>query len=121
MELGASEDWRTVLKAMTGETELSTEGILDYFSTLESFLRSETSKLLITESDMDISAPIIVGALVVFLSVMIIAMYCIKKHEMAPKILAVCGLSKNGSLDIVTDELPPRKSVGVETICEEKV
>lgn len=121
MALGASEDWRTVLKAITGETELSTDGILQYFSVLENFLRVENAKSSSLESDMDKSAPIIVGVLVVFLTLLIVAMYCIKKYNLGSGVLSVCGLSKNGSLDIVTNELSQRKSNDVEIIREEKV
>ncbi|CAH2211415.1 jg27917, partial [Pararge aegeria aegeria] len=45
MSLGASEDWRTVLATMTGESELSTKGILEYFAVLEEVLKEETAKL----------------------------------------------------------------------------
>lgn len=122
MALGASEDWRTVLKVMTGETELSSKGILEYFSELQDFLRTENAKLVRGEvGDMDQSAPIIVGSVVVLLTILIIILYCVKKHNVGSKVLSVCGLSKNGSLDIVTNDLPHGKSNEVEGISEEKV
>uniref|UniRef100_A0A2A4JLZ3 Angiotensin-converting enzyme n=1 Tax=Heliothis virescens TaxID=7102 RepID=A0A2A4JLZ3_HELVI len=122
MALGASEDWRTVLQAITGETELSTEGILQYFSELQKFLQEENIKLaMLSEGDMDQSAPIIVGAIVVLLTILIIVLYCVKKHDVGSKVFSVCGLSKNGSLDIVTNELPQGKSNEVDGISEDKV
>ncbi|XP_063827390.1 angiotensin-converting enzyme-like isoform X1 [Ostrinia nubilalis] len=122
MSLGASEDWRTVLKVMTGDTELSSAGILEYFSALRDFLKEENKNLLLAEvEDMDQSAPIIVGAVVVILTIIIIVIYCVRKHNVGGKVLSVCGLSKNGSLDIVTNETPQGKSNEVEGISEEKV
>ncbi|CAH1635734.1 unnamed protein product [Spodoptera littoralis] len=122
MALGASEDWRTVLQAMTGETELSTEGILQYFAELQTFLKEENIKLAaLTEGDMDQSAPIIVGAIVVLLTILIIVLYCVKKHDFGSKVFSACGLSKNGSLDIVTNELPQGKTNEVDGISEDKV
>lgn len=122
MALGASEDWRTVLYAITGETELSTNGILEYFSTLRDFLKEENLKLAkLDEEDMDQSAPIIVGALVVLLTIVIVVLYCLKKHKFGGRMFSVCGLSKNGSLDIVTNEVPQGKTNEVEGICEDKV
>ncbi|XP_028172807.1 angiotensin-converting enzyme-like isoform X2 [Ostrinia furnacalis] len=122
MSLGASEDWRTVLKVMTGDTELSSAGILEYFSALRDFLKEENKNLLLAEvEDMDQSAPIIVGAVVVILTIIIIVIYCVRKHNVGGKVLSVCGLSKNGSLDIVTNETPQGKCNEVEGISEEKV
>ncbi|CAH2981850.1 unnamed protein product [Chilo suppressalis] len=122
MSLGASENWRAVLQVMTGETDLDTAGILDYFSTLEEFLRSENSKVIKAEvEDMDQSAPTIVGAIVVLLILLIIILYFVKKYSLFRKLLSVCGLSKNGSLDIVTNELPQGKRSEVEGVSEDKV
>lgn len=121
MSLGASEDWRTVLRRMTGETELSTKGLLEYFSPLRTFLAAEIVKLSQTSSDMDQSAPIIVGIIVVILTLLIIILYCIKKYNVSGRILSVCGLSKNGSLDIVTNEISQRKTNDIVAINEEKV
>lgn len=111
MSLGASEDWRTVLQTITGETELSTKGILEYFSTLQDFLREENVKLAkIDDGDMDQSAPIIVGAIVLCLTILIVVMYCVKKHGgNGNTVFSICGLSKNGSLDIVTNEVPKER------------
>ncbi|XP_048000270.1 angiotensin-converting enzyme-like isoform X2 [Leguminivora glycinivorella] len=122
MSLGASQDWRTVLKAMTGETELSTKGFLEFFSTLQDFLKEENIKLAkVTEDDdMDQSAPIIVGVVVLCLTLFIVLMYCIKKHS-GTNVLSMCGLSKNGSLDIVTNETPQGKTNEIEGIVEDKV
>ncbi|CAG9787166.1 unnamed protein product [Diatraea saccharalis] len=122
MSLGASENWRDVLQAMTGETDLNTAGILEYFATLEEFLKAQNSKMVKAEvDDMDQSAPIIVGAIVVLLTLLIIILYCIKKYSAGSKVLSICGLSKNGSLDIVTNELPQGKRNEVEGISEDKV
>ncbi|XP_049870966.1 angiotensin-converting enzyme-like isoform X2 [Pectinophora gossypiella] len=122
MSLGASEDWRTVLKAITGETELSTKGILEYFSTLEEFLKKENVNLAkLDVNDMDQSAPIIVGAIVVLLTILIIVLYCVKKHDVGSRVFSVCGLSKNGSLDIVTNEVPQGKTNEIDGISEDKV
>ncbi|KAH9639370.1 hypothetical protein HF086_002059 [Spodoptera exigua] len=121
MALGASEDWRTVLQAITGETELSTEGILQYFAALQKFLKEENVKLAALNGDMDQSAPIIVGAIVVLLTILIIVLYCVKKHDFGSKVFSTCGLSKNGSLDIVTNELPQGKTNEVDGISEDKV
>lgn len=122
MSLGASEDWRTVLYTITGERELSTKGILEYFSALQKFLIEENAKLaLISAADMDQSAPIIVGAIVVLLTIVIIVLYCVKKHDVGSKVLSACGLSKNGSLDIVTNELPQEKTHEADGISEDKV
>lgn len=122
MSLGASEDWRKVLQVMTGETELSSAGILEYFAALQNFLKDENAKLIKAEvDDMDQSAPIIVGAIVVVLTIFIIAIYCVRKHNVGGRVLSVCGLSKNGSLDIVTNETPQGKTNDVEGISEEKV
>ncbi|XP_073952268.1 angiotensin-converting enzyme-like [Choristoneura fumiferana] len=123
MSLGASEDWRTVLQTMTGETELSTKGILEYFSALQDFLREENVKLAkIDDGDMDQSAPIIVGAIVLCLTILIIVMYCLKKHGGSGNtVFSICGLSKNGSLDIVTNEVPQGKTNEIDGIVEDKV
>lgn len=122
MSLGASQDWRTVLKAMTNETELSTKGILEYFSTLKEFLKEENTKLAkISVEDMDQTVPIIVGGIVVLLTLLIVGLYCVKKHDVGSRVFSVCGLSKNGSLDIVTNELSQNKDNDVEGICEDKV
>lgn len=121
MSLGASEDWATVLEAITGETELSTKGILEYFATLSDFLKEENAKLASEEEDMDQSAPIIVGSVVVLLTILIIILYCVKKHDIGSKMFSVCGLSKNGSLDIVTNEVPQGKANEIDGICEDKV
>lgn len=121
MSMGSKEDWRSVLKLMTGETELSTEGILEYFSMLGEFLHSQnlTNK---EDEDMDASVPIIVGIVVVLLTASIIILYCSKKHNVGGKIFSICGLSKNGSLDIVTNEMPrAKKSNDIEEIVEDKV
>ncbi|XP_004930682.1 angiotensin-converting enzyme isoform X1 [Bombyx mori] len=121
MALGASEDWNTVLETMTGERQLSTEGILEYFSILEDFLRKENLRLAAVVEDMDKSAPIVVGAIVVFLTVLIIVLYCAKKHDLGRKMRSFCGLTKNGSLDIVTNEVPQSKTNDIEGIVEDKV
>ncbi|XP_075976218.1 angiotensin-converting enzyme-like [Anticarsia gemmatalis] len=122
MALGASEDWRTVLYTITGERDLSTDGILQYFAELQKFLKEENIKLaMMGEGDMDSTAPIIVGAIVVLLTIVIIVLYCVKKHDVGSKVLSVCGLSKNGSLDIVTNELPQGKNNDVDGISEDKV
>ncbi|XP_045449170.1 angiotensin-converting enzyme-like [Melitaea cinxia] len=116
MSLGASEDWQTVLHTMTGETELSTKGILEYFSPLNDFLKQENAKLLADE-DMDKSAPIVVGIIVVILTVLMFIVYCVKKKDAISRLLSFCGFSKNGSLDIATNDLSQCKtndsSVGV--------
>lgn len=116
MSLGASEDWQTVLHKMTGETELSTKGILEYFSPLNDFLKQENAKLLADE-DMDKSAPIVVGIIVVILTVLMFIVYCVKKKDAISRLLSFCGFSKNGSLDIATNDLSQCKtndsSVGV--------
>lgn len=121
MSLGASEDWRTVLEAMTGERELSTEGILEYFSPLQTFLIDETAKLEMVNEDLDKSAPIVVGIIVIVLTCLMLLMYCIKKRDEVRKIFSLCGLSKNGSLDIVTNELSQVKSNEIHGISEDKV
>lgn len=122
MALGASEDWRTVLQAITGEKELSTEGILEYFSTLRDFLTEENIKLAKLDiEDMDQSTPIIVGAIVVLLTILVIVVYCVKKHKVGGRMFSICGLSKNGSLDIVTNEVPQGKTNEINDICEDKV
>ncbi|XP_045523797.1 angiotensin-converting enzyme-like isoform X2 [Pieris brassicae] len=121
MSLGASEDWRSVLEAMTGETELSTEGILEYFAPLQSFLTNETLKFERANEDLDKSAPIIVGIIVIVLTGLMLLLYCIKKRDKLRKLLSICGLSKNGSLDIVTNELSNNKSNEVHGISEDKV
>ncbi|XP_063544050.1 angiotensin-converting enzyme-like isoform X1 [Cydia strobilella] len=122
MSLGASQDWRKVLEAMTGETKLSTKGFLEYFSTLQDFLKEENIKLakVIEDDDMDQSAPIIVGVVVLCLTLLIVLMYCIKKRS-GTNVLSMCGLSKNGSLDIVTNEAPQGKTNEIEGIVEDKV
>lgn len=121
MSLGASKDWRTVLKTMTGESELSTKGILSYFAPLQDFLQTETSRLSTLDADMDKSAPMIVGAIAFFLFVLICVLYCVKKRDSARKMFSACGLSKNGSLDIVTNEMTPKKNIVVEGVSEDKV
>ncbi|XP_045496355.1 angiotensin-converting enzyme-like [Colias croceus] len=121
MSLGASEDWRTVLQTMTGETELSTAGILEYFSTLKTLLDSETARLENLSDDMDKSAPIVVGIIVIILTFLMFLLYCIRKRDILNKIFAFCGLRKNGSLDIVTNEISHSKSNEVEGISEDKV
>ncbi|KAJ0177868.1 hypothetical protein K1T71_006741 [Dendrolimus kikuchii] len=122
MALGASEDWRTVLYKMTGQSELSTKGILEYFSPLQDFLKEENARhALITDDDMDKSAPIVVGSIVVILTLLIIILYCAKKYDLGRKMCAACGLSRNGSLDIVTNEMPNPKPSENEGIREDKV
>ncbi|XP_050349333.1 angiotensin-converting enzyme-like [Nymphalis io] len=110
MSLGASEDWRTVLHTMTGENELSSRGIIEYFSGLNVFLKDETAKLVRAEEDMDSSAPIIVGIIVVILTLFMFILYCVKKRDAASRLFSLCGLSKNGSLDIATNELSQCKT-----------
>ncbi|XP_023933964.2 angiotensin-converting enzyme isoform X2 [Bicyclus anynana] len=121
MSLGASEDWRTVLHTMTGETELSTKGILEYFAALKDFLKEETARLERNHEEMDTSAPIIIGIVVIVLVILMFILYCVKKRDSALKLLSYCGLSKNGSLDIVTSELSHRKSNDVVGVSEDKV
>lgn len=122
MSLGASEDWKTVLHTMTGENELSTEGILAYFSTLNDFLVAENSKLLKKiDEDMDKSAPIIVGVIVVVLTFLMILLYCVKKRNMADRMLSACGLRQNGSLDIAANEMSPCKTNETIGVREDKV
>lgn len=122
MSLGASEDWRIVLQAITGETELSTKGILAYFTTLKDYLKEENIRLAkLSIDDMDQSAPMIVGAIVVLLSIFIVVLYFVKKHDVGSRMFSACGLSKNGSLDIVTIEVPQGKANEIEGISEDKV
>lgn len=121
MSLGASEDWRTVLQTMTGETELSTKGILEYFDVLKDFLKEETARLERQTGQMDTNASIIIGIVVVVLVLLMFILYCVKNRGIALKILSYCDLSKNGSLDIVTSELSNRKSNEVEGVSEAKV
>ncbi|CAH2085412.1 unnamed protein product [Euphydryas editha] len=117
MSLGASEDWKTVLHTMTGERELSTRGILEYFSPLNDFLKQENAKLVREEEDMDKSVPIVVGIIVVILTLLMFIVYCVKKRDAINRLLSLCGFSKNGSLDIANQELSQCKtkdsSVGV--------
>ncbi|XP_050665505.1 angiotensin-converting enzyme-like isoform X1 [Leptidea sinapis] len=120
MSLGASEDWRIVLRTITGETELSTDGILEYFSPLKEFLLQENTKLK-SDEDMDASAPIIVGIIVMILIVLMFIMYCFKKRNHLDKFCAMCGLRKNGSLDIATHDISHAKTNEVEGIKEDKV
>lgn len=121
MSLGASEDWRTVLETITGESELSTRGILEYFAPLRDFLQTETDKLKIAEQDMDISVPIVVGIIVIILTLLMFVLYCVKKRNAVSRVLSLCGLSKNGSLDIVTHEVPQGKSNEMSGVSEDKV
>ncbi|CAK1544115.1 unnamed protein product [Leptosia nina] len=121
MALGASENWRTVLKTITGETELSTAGILEYFSPLHTFLIEETAKLDNADDDMDKSAPIIVGIIVIILTILMFVLYCIRKRDAVSKLMSICGLSKNGSLDIATNDISQNKSNEVQGISEDKV
>ncbi|XP_046967523.1 angiotensin-converting enzyme-like isoform X1 [Vanessa cardui] len=110
MSLGASEDWQTVLYNMTGESELSTKGIIEYFSGLNDFLKEETAKLVRDNEDMDTSAPIIVGIIVVILTLLMFILYCVKKRDASSRLFSLCGLSKNGSLDIAANELSQGKA-----------
>ncbi|CAH2040644.1 unnamed protein product, partial [Iphiclides podalirius] len=121
MSMGASEDWRSVLQAITGERELSTRGILEYFAPLEELLRKETAKLSRLDEDMDKSAPIIVGVIIIVLIILMIITYCVKKKDLINRLLSVCGLSKNGSLDIVSNEMTQRKSNEADGTSEGKV
>ncbi|XP_034828842.1 angiotensin-converting enzyme-like isoform X2 [Maniola hyperantus] len=122
MSLGASEDWRTVLHAMTGETELSTKGILEYFAALKDFLKEETAKLERKNAEMDTNAPIIIGIVAVLITLLMFILYCVKNRDSVIKILSYCSLSKNGSLDIVTNELSQRKPNDVDDgVCEDKL
>lgn len=109
MSLGASKDWSIVLKTMTGETELSTSGILDYFMPLKEFLNEEIKKLEIRNHEVDSNAPFVVGIIVVILIIFMFVLYCFKKRDKVRQLLSLCGLSKNGSLDIATQEIPRRK------------
>lgn len=45
LKLGASKHWSETLKIMTGESEVSTSAILEYFSPLQIYLKEETRKL----------------------------------------------------------------------------
>lgn len=121
MSLGASEDWRSVLKTITGENELSTKGILEYFAPLNDFLQEETAKLKAAQNDMDTSAPIVVGLIVVILILLMFIVYCVRKRNVVTKALSVCGLSKNGSLDIVTHDVSQGKSNDISEVSEDKV
>ncbi|XP_032515650.2 angiotensin-converting enzyme-like isoform X1 [Danaus plexippus] len=109
MSLGASKDWSIVLKTMTGETELSTSGILDYFMPLKEFLNEEIKKLERRNHEVDSNAPFVVGIIVVILIIFMFVLYCFKKRDKVRQLLSLCGLSKNGSLDIATQEIPRRK------------
>lgn len=121
MSLGASEDWRTVLKTITGETEISTEGILQYFAPLKDILQDETAKLKTAQDDMDTSAPIVVGIIVVILTLLMFIVYCVKKRKVVTNALSVCTFSKNGSLDIATHDVSQGKSNDISGIREDKV
>ncbi|CAK1579465.1 unnamed protein product [Parnassius mnemosyne] len=121
MALGASEGWRSVLYTMTGESELSTKGILEYFAPLEKFLRDENVRLARINEDMDKSAPIIVGIIMIVLILLMIILYCVKKRNVCNRFLSLCGLAKNGSLDIATNEMTQSKSSEVVGVNEEKV
>lgn len=121
MSLGASKDWRTVLETITGENELSTEGILSYFAPLEDFLRRENVRLTAIDLDMDKSAPMIIGGIAFFLFFLIVILYCVKKKDSVRRMFSICGLSKNGSLDIVTNDVPMKKRTDAEGVSEDKV
>ncbi|XP_068623977.1 angiotensin-converting enzyme-like isoform X2 [Battus philenor] len=121
MSLGASEDWRTVLQAITGETELSTKGILEYFAPLQQFLHHENSKYRNIRENMDNSPPIIIGTVISFVILTLLITYCVKKKDLYKRFLSLCGLTKNGSLDIVTNEMTQNKSKDEDGIHEDNV
>lgn len=120
MSLGSSVDWRTVLRTMTGEDTLSTKGILDYFAALKEVLQKENMKLNSMTEDAYVSAPIIVGILLLVLTLFILVIYFTRKHNITRILL--CGFGKNGSLDIVTNEnMSPSRDDEVIEIVEERV
>lgn len=122
MSLGASENWRSILEAMTEETEISTVGILEYFAPLTEFMKEENSKMSKSEIDsVDANAPILFSFLGILLLVVFVVLFCSKKHDMSRKLLSFCGLSKNGSLDIVTNEMPTRRPHDIDGVVEDKV
>ncbi|XP_013173794.1 PREDICTED: angiotensin-converting enzyme-like [Papilio xuthus] len=121
MSLGAGVDWRTVLQAITGETDLSSAGLLEYFAPLSQYLRKENEKMANLTEDMDKNPPIIIGAIIIFVILTMIIAYCVKKKDAYRKVLSWFGLTKNGSLDIVTNEMTQTKSKEDEGVNEVNV
>ncbi|GBP08100.1 Angiotensin-converting enzyme-related protein [Eumeta japonica] len=122
MSLGASEEWRVVLEVMTNETQLSAAALLEYFSPLESFLKNETARLnALRQEEMDQSAPIIVGVIIVSLTAMIIILYCVKKHKLENRISSFCAFRRNGSHDRETNIQMQSKTNDTEGGSEQKM
>ncbi|XP_048477838.1 angiotensin-converting enzyme isoform X1 [Plutella xylostella] len=123
MALGASENWRSVLKSITGQTELSTEGILEYFDPLQKFLNEENLKMPVDKYDFSKIASIVVGIGIVVLTVSVVIIYCVRKYNMCLGTFAACGIGRNGSLDIATHDMPQNKKEDLDStrVCEDKV
>ncbi|XP_041988748.1 angiotensin-converting enzyme-like isoform X2 [Aricia agestis] len=115
MSLGASEDWRTVLETITGEREFSTEGIFKFFEPLKEILEAETAKLE-NAGIQENKASIIIGIVIACLVVVILLLYLLKKTDARNKVLALCGLKQNASLDIVTFEANGATNNGITEI-----
>lgn len=44
LSLGSSRHWSVALEAMTGDVDISSDGLLDYFEPLMKFLKAENAK-----------------------------------------------------------------------------
>lgn len=44
MSLGSSRHWSVALEAMTGDIDISSDGLLNYFEPLMKFLKEENAK-----------------------------------------------------------------------------
>uniref|UniRef100_A0A182T8M5 Angiotensin-converting enzyme n=1 Tax=Anopheles maculatus TaxID=74869 RepID=A0A182T8M5_9DIPT len=66
LSLGRSVHWSDALKAMTGETELRTDALLEYYKPLYEFLKEENAKAGTTRMA-SVSFSLVLAACVLFL------------------------------------------------------
>jgi peptidyl-dipeptidase A len=77
LKLGLSKHWSVALKAMTGETEISGEAILDYFKPLYDYLKAENEK----EEKVSQLIPIVVGSVIGGIVIIAAASYGIVRYQ----------------------------------------
>jgi peptidyl-dipeptidase A len=80
LELGLSKHWSVALKAMTGETEISGDAIIDYFKPLYDYLKEENKKADDEEKPSQL-IPIVVGSVIGGVVIIALATYGIVRYQ----------------------------------------